>query len=123
MNTNMPSLSREEFNIFVENIPIGEESKKLIKESSKCLYDFNDFLCAKFNASFALANAISDVNMKVMMKEYIEKNADVMDGNEEDVYQMVALITSEYAKKMGFPEYEKLGETTIEIVKELQKVI
>jgi replication-associated recombination protein RarA len=122
MQNNIPRLNREEFNVFIENIPISEENKQLAKETAKLIYDFDDFLCKKFNTSSFAANAILNTNIEIMVKKRMEENSDLI-NTEEELFSLLTEITSEYAKSVGFPEYEKVGKSTFDIINALKKSI
>lgn len=47
MNANNTKLTREEFSVFVDHIPLSEEDKEILKSAAKVTYDFSDFLSKK----------------------------------------------------------------------------
>lgn len=121
MKANNQKLTREEFNVFIENIPLGEEDKQVLKEAATHLYDFNDFMCKKLNTTSFAVEAIMELNVQLMLKKFVEENEDSI-NSEDDVLKASGKIASDYAKKMEFSDYEKVGKASIDIINVLKKL-
>ena len=115
MNANNTKLTREEFSVFVEHIPLGDEDKEILKSAAKVTYDLSDFLSKKWNTTPIAVESIMELNNALTFKKYIEEHEDELES-EEDVWRITSEITSDYAKKEEFPEYEKIGNAIIDIL-------
>lgn len=120
MNANNTKLTREEFSVFVDHIPLSEEDKETLKSAAKITYDFSDFLSKKWNTTPIAVEFIMELNNALTFKKYIEEHEDELES-EEDVWRITSKITSDYAKKEEFPEYEKIGKAIIDILTILNK--
>lgn len=103
------NLNYDEFLVVIENIPLQDEDKAYLKSSVKYHYDFVDFVSQKLKTSEAAAGTIIEINTAFLLKEFIEKNEDRIHTS-NDIIRSTSEIISEYAKTMGFPDYDKLSE-------------
>jgi len=121
MNANNTKLTREEFFVFVDHIPLSDEDKETLKSAAKVTYDFSDFLSKKWNTTPIAVESIMELNNALTFKKYIEEHESEL-KTEEDVWKITSKITSDYAEKEGFPEHEKVGKAIIDILLILNKL-